>query len=52
MLLPEEVARQSFPGQQGSAGEAEVDDDEEEEEDDEAEACLSAQSNHLPGCYP
>ena len=52
MLLPEEVARQSFPGRQGSAGEEEEDDDEEEEEDDEAEACLAAPSNHPPGCYP
>ena len=39
MLLPEKVARQSFPDRQGSAGEEEEDDDEEEEEDDEAEAC-------------
>ena len=28
MLLPEEVARQSFPGRQGSAGEEEEDDEE------------------------
>ena len=40
MLLPEEVARQSFSGRQGSAGEEEEDD-----EEDEAEACLSDQSD-------
>ena len=45
MLLPEQVARQSFSGRQCSAGEEEEDDEEEEE----AEACLSAQANHLPG---